>query len=63
MSDGNYNRNLLPYRQYESGLKAGKAQMHTRALKALETMLQEKQFYEAETAAWLTRFRELLPRG
>ena len=56
MSDGNYNRNLLPYRQYESGLKAGKAQMHTRALKALETMLQEKQFDEAETAAWLTRF-------
>ena len=63
MSDGNYNRNLLPYRQYESGLKAGEAQMLPRALKALETMLQEKQFDEAETAAWLARFRELLPRG
>lgn len=31
MSDGNYNRNLLPYHQYQSGLKAGSARMHTRA--------------------------------
>ena len=36
MSDGNYNRHLLPYKPYASGLRAGRAQIPETALKALE---------------------------
>ena len=32
MSDGNFNRNLLPYRDFQSGVRAGRAQMRTAAL-------------------------------
>lgn len=32
MSDGNFNRNLLPYHNYQSGLRAGRAQARTKAL-------------------------------
>ena len=39
MSDGNFNRNLLPYRNYQSGLRAGRATMRTQALQALEELL------------------------
>lgn len=41
MSDGNYNRNLLPYKPYESGLRAGRAQMREKALKAFENWMDE----------------------
>ena len=50
MSDGNFNRNLLPYKNYQSGLRAGKAQMKIRSIAAmkqclanLETMVTEDQ--------------------
>lgn len=36
MSDGNYNRNLLPYKDYQSGVRAGKAQMKALAVRAFE---------------------------
>ncbi|MBR6482882.1 MAG: hypothetical protein IKT26_06640 [Bacteroidaceae bacterium] len=39
MSDGNFNRNLLPYRNYQSGLRAGRATLRTQALQALEELL------------------------
>ncbi len=32
MSDGNFNRNLLPYNNFQSGLRAGEARMKQRAL-------------------------------
>ena len=51
MSDGNYNRNLLPYHQYASGLKAGKAQMHTLALRAFSAWLAEQPFYRRSQAS------------
>lgn len=60
MSDGNYNRNLLPYHQYQSGLKAGKAQMHTLALKAFNAWLKEQEFDETDRKQQELRFRELL---
>lgn len=41
MSDGNYNRNLLPYNNYRSGLNAGHAQMKRRALEAFDTWYAE----------------------
>lgn len=40
MSDGNINRNLLPYTQYQSGLRAGQARMRTQLLTLLEAELQ-----------------------
>lgn len=39
MSDGNYNRNLLPYHNYQSGVRAGRAQMKAQALAALDGVL------------------------
>lgn len=63
MSDGNYNRNLLPYHQYQSGLKAGKAQMHTLALRAFNIWLAEQGFDEVQKKEHELRFRELLETG
>ena len=34
MSDGNDNTNLLPYNNYQSGLRAGRAQMKRAAIDA-----------------------------
>lgn len=34
MSDGNYNRNLLPYNNYRSGFNAGSSQTRQKALNA-----------------------------
>ncbi len=39
MSDGNYNRALLPKNELAAGLRAGKAQMRQRAVEALNTVL------------------------
>lgn len=39
MSDGNFNRQLLPKTELSSGLRAGKAQMRTKAEKAFATLL------------------------
>lgn len=63
MSDGNYNRNLLPYHQYQSGLKAGKAQMHTLALRAFSLWLTEQGLDEVQKKEPLLRFRELMETG
>ena len=35
MSDGNFNRALLPHTPYASGLKAGKSMMKMKAIEAL----------------------------
>ena len=39
MSDGNFNRALLPSTPYRSGVKMGQQQMKTRAVEALELFL------------------------
>lgn len=41
MSDGNFNRQLLPKTELSSGLRAGKAQMRTKAEQAFATILAE----------------------
>lgn len=41
MSDGNFNRSLLPYNNYQSGVRAGRAQMKRQALTILEAWLSE----------------------
>jgi hypothetical protein len=62
MSDGNYNRNLLPYTQYRSGHKAGQAQMRVKALTAFdawyaarhpESTAEEKAHARTEYAVYL----------
>ena len=61
MSDGNYNRNLLPYHQYQSGLKAGRAQMRTLAIRAFVAWMDEQHFSEEEKKEQELKFRALLP--
>ena len=49
MSDGNFNRNLLPYTPYQSGMKAGKSIARMKALEAFRTYLQSKGNMDQET--------------
>ena len=41
MSDGNFNRQLLPKTELSSGLRAGKAQMRTKAEQAFVSIMAE----------------------
>lgn len=43
MSDGNFNRSLLPYRNYTSGVRAGRMQMKIKALKAFRDCLAQEE--------------------
>ncbi len=42
MSDGNFNRQLLPKTELASGLRAGKAQMRVKAEQAFKAFLMRK---------------------
>ena len=42
MSDGNFNRALLPSTPYRSGVKMGQQQMRTRATEAFKAVIKEK---------------------
>ena len=39
MSDGNYNRSLLPSNSYQSGVRAGQAQMRVKAISVFTELL------------------------
>ena len=39
MSDGNFNRSLLPTNSFSSGLRIGETRMRQRAIEALRTLL------------------------
>lgn len=41
MSDGNFNRSLLPHTPYHSGLATGRMQMRIKAEEALKDILNE----------------------
>lgn len=41
MSDGNFNRQLLPKNELSAGLRAGKAQMRTRAEQAFLLVIKD----------------------
>ncbi len=60
MSDGNYNRNLLPYHQYASGLRAGKAQMHTKALTAFRQWLEDEGYSKEDAEKAMLKLRTYL---
>ena len=62
MSDGNYNRSLLPADRYTSGVRAGEARMKERAVAAFASWLRtaSPELSEDGMREQLVRFRELL---
>lgn len=62
MSDGNFNRALLPATPYASGLKAGRAQGRAKAIAAFEAWLADAMpsLTDAERLAHVAAFRLLL---
>lgn len=62
MSDGNFNRQLLPKTELASGLRAGKAQMRTKAEQAFKIVMEEycNNLSEEEKNRIMNRFMELL---
>ena len=61
MSDGNFNRQLLPKTELSSGLRAGRAQMRVKAEKAFDEVMNEFVLNENELKeAMKRRFMELM---
>lgn len=62
MSDGNFNRALLPHTPYQSGLKAGKSMCRMHAINVLNGLLPEMMpgITPEECQQWTDRFRTLL---
>lgn len=62
MSDGNFNRQLLPKTELSSGLRAGKAQMRVKAEKAFDEVINTflKEEPETQKAAMKELFMDLL---
>lgn len=63
MSDGNFNRSMLPSNSFQSGVRAGQARMQQFALEALATALQQHaDCLSQPTAAEqiLSTFRQLI---
>ena len=61
MSDGNFNRQLLPKTDLSSGLRAGKAQMRQKAERAFDEVINDFILNENELKeAMKKRFMELL---
>ena len=42
MSDGNFNRSMLPSNSYQSGVRAGRSQMRIKAIQLVEELLQDE---------------------
>ena len=62
MSDGNFNRSMLPSNSYQSGVRAGRSQMRIKAIQLLEALLQEElaTIGEAKRTELLLLFRQRL---
>ena len=63
MSDGNFNRSLLPKGELSAGIKVGKAQMRTKAEEAFDKILkrEELSYLSAEQKQILEdQFRQAL---
>lgn len=64
MSDGNFNRSLLPHTPYHSGLQAGKAMARMQAIKAFKDYLtqQSPSLPETEIKEQTELFRKMLSK-
>ncbi|MCD8302684.1 MAG: hypothetical protein LUC44_06665 [Prevotellaceae bacterium] len=62
MSDGNFNRSLLPHTPYQSGVTMGKSIARQKALEAFRVYLSETQplLSEEEISRHTARFTALL---
>ena len=62
MSDGNFNRSLLPHTPYQSGLQAGKSMCRMHALDAFRDYLRtfHPDLDDTRFIEHLERFRQLL---
>ena len=62
MSDGNFNRALLPHGGYASGVRAGQAAERKRAVAALERLLEEHtpSLSAEERKEWVRKYKEML---
>jgi len=62
MSDGNFNRSLLPHTPYQSGLKAGKSMARMTAIEAFRDYLctEFPTLTEEEVAMHVDKFRQHL---
>ena len=62
MSDGNFNRSMLPSNSYQSGVRAGRSQMRIKAIQLVEELLQEElaTLDEEKRAQLLQLFRQRL---
>ncbi len=60
MSDGNFNRQLLPPNSYRSGLQVGRQQMRQKALDALSEILASSSLGEEEKERMLSEMRARL---
>lgn len=62
MSDGNFNRSMLPSNFYQSGVRAGRSQMRIKAIQLVEELLQEElaTIDEEKRAQLLQLFRQRL---
>lgn len=60
MSDGNFNRQLLPPNSYRSGLQVGRQQMRQKALDALSEILASSSLGEEEKERILSEMRAQL---
>ena len=60
MSDGNFNRQLLPPNSYRSGLQVGRQQMRQKALDALSEILACSSLGEEEKERMLSEMRARL---
>lgn len=62
MSDGNFNRSMLPSNSYQSGVRAGIAKMKVKAIEVLQELLEAHcgEITAEKQNELLTRFREKL---
>ncbi len=62
MSDGNFNRALLPSTPYRSGMKMGQQQMRGKAIEAFQNLIKERfpELKEEELQELIEAFRRRL---
>ena len=62
MSDGNFNRSMLPSNSYQSGVRAGRSQMRIKAIQLVVELLKKEwvNIDEGERTQFLQLFRQRL---